>query len=196
MPDKTTSVGEKLQDLRTTKGFSIKQLSSQTGIPEETLKKIEDEQLSPPLGNIISLAKILNVPVGTFFGDTGDSPFCIVRSDDRTPVSRFDSAESESCGYRYQGLGLQKKNRQMEPFLVTLEPGGKKKTEPNRHIGEEFIFVLNGHVEVNLQDHKDILNPGDSIYYDSNVPHIISCHGSDPATIIAVIYTREEMIFF
>ena len=194
MPDKIASVGVKLKDLRKTKGTSIQELSSQTGIPAETLMEIEGEQLSPPLGNIISLAKILNVPVGTFFGDTGDSPFCIVRSDARTSVSRFDSAKSKSCGYSYEGLGLQKRNRQMEPFLVTLDPGGKDQAEPNKHIGEEFIFVLKGQVEVKLQDHKDILNPDDSIYYDSHVPHIISCHGKEPATILAVIYAKEEMI--
>lgn len=194
MPDTKNSVGVKLQELRKNEGLSIEQLSSQTGIPEKTLKQIEDEQLSPPLGNIISLAKAFTVPVGIFFGDTGDSPFCIVRSDARTSVSRFESARSDSCGYRYEGLGLQKKNRQMEPFLVTLDPGGKRESEPNKHIGEEFIFVLKGQVEVTLQDHKDILNPGDSIYYDSNIPHVIGCHGIEPATILAVIYAREEMI--
>lgn len=194
MVEKSASVGEKLSSLRTTKGFSLEELSAQTGIPVEILKKIENKQHSPPLGNIISLAKILEVPVGTFLGDTGDSPFCIVRSDARTSVSRFDSAVSQSCGYSYEGLGLQKKNRHMEPFLVALEPGGKGQAVSNKHIGEEFIFVLKGQVEVNLQDHKDILNPGDSIYYDSNVSHIISCHGKEPATILAVIYAREEMI--
>lgn len=196
MPEKIMSVGEKLKDLRTDKGLSIEEISNQTGISTEILIQVEAEKFSPPLGNIISLAKVLEVPVGIFFGDTGDSSFCIVRSDARTSVSRFDSADSKSCGYSYEGLGLQKRNRQMEPFLVTLDPDGKIKTEPNQHIGEEFIFVLKGRVEINLQDHMDILNPGDSIYYDSNVPHIISCYGEEPATILAVIYAREEMIIF
>ena len=196
MPDIIASIGVKLQDLRSTKGITIDELSSQTGIPAETIMEIEGGQLSPPLGNIISLAKVLGVPVGTFLGDIGDSPFCIVRSDARTSVSRFDSDKSKSCGYSYEGLGLQKRNRQMEPFLVTLDPGSKDQAKPNKHIGEEFIFVLKGQVEVNLQDHKDILNPGDSIYYDSNLPHSISCHGNEAATILAVIYAKEEMIIF
>jgi quercetin dioxygenase-like cupin family protein len=53
---------------------------------------------------------------------------------------------------------------------------------------------LEGQVEVRLADHTDILNPGDSIYYDSTLPHIVSCHGNDPATIFAVIYAKKEML--
>lgn len=188
MPDQNLSVGEKIKSLRIAQGLSLKDLSRQSGIKEETLTRIEEQGYAPPLGNIISLAKVLQVSVGEFFGDCGDSPFCIVRSDNRTAVSRFSSA------YSYEGLGLQKRNRQMEPFLVTLNPGEADKADVNQHIGEEFIFVLEGSVEVSLLDHKDILNAGDSIYYDSNVPHIIVCHGDQPATLLAVIYAKEEMI--
>lgn len=176
------------------KGFSRKELAEQAGVTESALTEVEEHKLTPPLGHIISLAKVFGVPVGEFFGDTGDSPFCIVRKDDRAEVSRFSETYSESCGYSYQGLGLQKRNRQMEPFLVTLKPARPKEVEPNQHIGEEFIFVLEGEVEVSLLDHRDILQAGDSIYYDSNIPHVITCHGDDPATILAVIYAKEEMI--
>jgi quercetin dioxygenase-like cupin family protein len=54
--------------------------------------------------------------------------------------------------------------------------------------------VLEGRVEVTLLDHRDILNPGDSIYYDSMLPHIVACHGDKPAKILAVIYAKREMI--
>ncbi len=82
----------------------------------------------------------------------------------------------------------------MEPFLVTLTPSVSPQIEPNQHIGEEIIFVLEGEVEVSLLDKTEILNPGDSIYYDSTMPHVISCHGKEPATILAVIYAKDEMI--
>jgi quercetin dioxygenase-like cupin family protein len=51
-------------------------------------------------------------------------------------------------------------------------------------------------VDVKLADHADVLNPGDSIYYDSNLPHVVSCHGDQPATILAVIYARKEIMVF
>ena len=189
-----TKIGEKIKHLRITKGLSIKDVAQKTGITEINLNRMEKQELSPPLGNLVSLAKVFEIPVGDFFGDSGDSPFSIVRSDNRTKVSRFNSTANKPCGYSYEGLGQQKRNRQMEPFFVTLNPEEAHKVEPNQHIGEEFLFVLEGQVQVSLLDYTDILNKGDSIYYDSNIPHIVSCHGEEPATILAVIYAKEEMI--
>jgi len=196
MPEKEMKVGERIKGLRIEKGISIEDVSKISGISESVISRIESQEISPPLGNIIRLAKVLEVSVGEIFGDSADSPFCIVRSDDRKTVSRFSSTDSKSSSYSYEALGQQKMDRKMEPFLVTLAPTEVHQVEPNEHKGEEFIFVLEGKVEVRLSDHTDILNPGDSIYYDSDMPHVVSCHGDDPATILAVIYVQEEMIIF
>jgi transcriptional regulator with XRE-family HTH domain len=196
MLEQNLKIGEKVKILRAEKGMSIEDVSQKTGISEATISGIEDHTISPPLGNIVSLAKVFQVTVGEFFGDSADSPFCIVRSDDRKTVSRFSSTHGKANGYSYESLGHQKQNRQMEPFLVTLTPAENFPVEPNQHDGEEIIFVLEGQVDVRLADHTDILNPGDSIYYDSNLPHVISCHGDDPATILAVIYAKKEMLIF
>ncbi len=194
MPGKDMKIGERIRALRKAKGLSIADISEQSGIPESTIYGIEGHMISPPLGNIVSLAKVFEISVGDFFGETGDSPYCIVRSDDRKTVSRFNSTDGTSGGYSYQSLGLQKKNRHMEPFLVTLSPTDSSEGELNQHIGEEIVFVLEGEIEVRLLDKREILNPGDSIYYDSTMPHFISCHGKEPATILAVIYAKDEMI--
>jgi transcriptional regulator with XRE-family HTH domain len=194
MPGKDKRIGERIRVLRKAKGFSIADVSKQSGIPESTIYSIESHMVSPPLGNIVSLAKVFEISVGDFFGESGDSPYCIVRSGDRKTVSRFNSNDGTSGGYTYQSLGQQKMNRNMEPFLVTLSPSESPEAEPNQHIGEEIIFVLEGNVEVRLLDQIEILNPGDSIYYDSTMPHFISCHGKKPAKILAVIYAKDEMI--
>ena len=196
MSDQNLKIGEKVKSLRIEKGMSIEDVSQKSGIPASTISGIEDHTISPPLGNIVSLANAFQTTVGEFFGDSADSPFCIVRSDNRKTVSRFSSTGGKSGGYSYESLGHQKQNRQMEPFLVTLTPAETFPVEPNQHDGEEIIFVLEGKVDVSLADHTDILNPGDSIYYDSSLPHVVSCHGDDPATILAVIYAKKEMVIF
>ena len=193
MPDKDSKIGERIKNLRIEKEMSIEDVSKQSGISELIISGIEGCTVSPPLGDIISLAKVFKVTVGEIFGDSADSPFCIVRSDNRKTVHRFSSS-GKSGGYSYESLGHQKRNRQMEPFLVTLTPAEVPEVEPNQHIGEEIIFVLQGQVEIRLSDHTDILGPGDSIYYDSNLPHVVSCYGDEPATILAVIYAKKEML--
>jgi transcriptional regulator with XRE-family HTH domain len=194
---KNIQIGERIKNLRTRKQMSLDDASKESGIPQSIISGIEDLSVSPPLGDIISLAKAFQVSVGEIFGDSADSPFCIVRSDDRKTVSRFSSTSGKSGGYGYESLGHQKQNRQMEPFLVTLTPvEDPQLVEPNQHVGEEFLFVLEGQVEIRLSGHADVLNPGDSIYYDSNLPHVVSCHGNVPATILAVIYAKKELMIF
>lgn len=194
MPDKEMKIGERIRSLRKAKGLSIAEVAEQSGISESTINGIERHMISPPLGNIVSLATVLGISVGEFFGESGDSPYCIVRSDDRKTVSRFNSTDGKSGGYSYQSLGYKKKNRHMEPFLVTINPTESQQNEPNQHIGEEILFVLEGKVEIKLLDKTEILKPGDSIYYDSTVPHVVSCYGNEPATMLAVVYAKEEMI--
>lgn len=194
MPDQNIKIGERLKSLRLDKKLSIEDVAQKSGISASTIASIEGKTVSPPLGQIISLANALQVTLGELFEDSADSPFCIVRGDSRKTVSRFSSADGKSGGYSYESLGHQKQNRHMEPFLVTLTPGEASQVEPNQHVGEEIIFVLEGQVEVKLSGHTDVLNPGDSIYYDSNLPHIVSCHGKEPATILAVIYAEKEMM--
>lgn len=187
-------IGEKIRALRKAKGLSLAELAEQSGIAEATLYSIEGNMVSPPLGNLVSLARVFEISMGDLFGDNGDSASCIVRKGERKTVSRFNSTDGKGGGYSYESLGHQKKNRHMEPFLVTLTPTESTNIEPNQHIGEEILFVLEGKVEVKLLDKVEILNPGDSIYYDSTMPHFVSCHGQEPATLLAVIYAKQEMV--
>ncbi len=90
------------------------------------------------------------------------NPFAIVRKDERKTVSRFASKEGVKYGYSYESLGFEKKNRHMEPFIVTLEPATIKTSKTSTHEGEEFIFVLEGEMEVIFGNHTDVLYPGDS----------------------------------
>ncbi|HIC85221.1 MAG TPA: cupin domain-containing protein, partial [Desulfobacterales bacterium] len=75
-------------------------------------------------------------------------------------------------------------------FLVTLVPSDTEE-ERSSHDGQEFIYVLEGTMEVRLGDEVYLLSPGDSIYYDSTVPHLVKCHGADKTKILAVLYTER-----
>jgi transcriptional regulator with XRE-family HTH domain len=185
-------VGEKIKQLREKKGLSLKEVAEATGFSTALLSQMENHLVSPSLGSIIKLAKALELRVGDFFGETQGEPFAIVRKDERKKISRFASKEGVSYGYSYESLGFEKRNRRMEPFIVTLEPATLKTSKTSVHEGEEFIFVLEGEMEVILGDHTDILFPGDSIYYDSNIPHRVQCHQDKVTRIVAVLYTANS----
>jgi len=141
-------VGEKFKTLREQKGLSLKELADLTGFSTALLSQMENHLVSPSLGTIIKLAKALGVRVGDFMGETEGEPFTIVRKDERKHISRFASKEGVKYGYSYESLGFEKKNRHMEPFIVTLEPATVKTSKTSVHEGEEFIFVLEGEMEV------------------------------------------------
>ncbi|MDZ4164368.1 MAG: XRE family transcriptional regulator, partial [Smithellaceae bacterium] len=140
MPDQNISIGERIKSLRIKRELSIEDVSHKSGISAAIIFGIEDQTVSPPLGNIIILAQVFQVTVGEVFGDSADSPFCIVRSDDKNTSSRFRSNVGKPGGYSYKSLGHQKQNRHMEPFLVTLTPTESALAEPNQHEGEEILF--------------------------------------------------------
>jgi len=183
-------VGEKIKELREKKCFSLKDLADLTGFSTALLSQMENHLVSPSLGTIIQLARGLGVRVGDFLGETEGEPFTIVRKDERKKISRFASKDGVKYGYSYESLGFEKKDRHMEPFIVMLEPATVKTSKTSVHEGEEFIFVLEGEMEVILGNHTDVLYPGDSIYYDSTIPHRVQCHQEKITRILAVLYAH------
>jgi len=187
MNNSEVKVGEKIKEIRAKQGFSLQDLSDRTGFSTAFLSQIENHLISPPLGAIIKISRAMDIEIGRFLDQTGKSPFTIVRKDEHHSISRVASKEGVRYGYSYESLAPDKINRNMEPFIVTLEPASQKGAAYN-HEGEEFLYVLEGKIEVQLGDHSDILEPGDSVYYDSTINHKVSCADNKPARIIAVIY--------
>jgi len=188
---KDLRIGEKIRELREKRGLSLQDMANRTGYTSALLSQVENHLISPPLGALIKIAKALEVKVGTFFGEEPRESYAIVRRDERKHISRYASKEGVSYGYSYESLGFDKKDRQMEPFLVTLEPATVKSEKLSTHDGEEFIFVLEGEMEAILGGHKDVLHPGDSIYYNSTIPHKVQCHRDIPTKILAVIWAPQ-----
>lgn len=183
-------VGERVKQVRESKGLSLEDVSQRTDIDSSYLEQIEKGEVAPPLGVIIKLAKALEMKMGYFISGEEDRPYTIVRQKDRKLVSRYDSQKGKYYGYEYQSLAPHKKDRHMEPFLVTLVPSATEE-ERSSHDGQEFIYVLEGKMEVRLEDKIYVLDPGDAIYYDSTVPHLVKCHGRETTRILAVLYTEK-----
>ena len=184
-------VGERIKAIREERDLSLKDLADLTGFSTALLSQIENHLISPSLGTIVKIARSVNLPLGHLIGKGSEQPYSIVRKGERKRVSRFASKEGVKYGYSYESLGYDKKNRHMEPFLVTLEPATVKTETLSNHEGEEFIYVLEGEMEVILGNHTDVLHAGDSIYYDSTIPHRVQCHRNQETKILAVLYTVE-----
>jgi len=188
--DIKVNVGERVRLVREEHNLSLKDVSQRTGLDVSLLEQIENRTVAPPLGTVIKLAKALDMKMGYLISGEENRPYTIVRKHDRKVVSRYDSRKVEYYGYGYEALAPHKKDRHMEPFLVSLDPS-ETEEERSTHDGQEFIFVLEGAMEVRLGEEIHILEPGDSIYYDSTVPHLVKCHGDKGTRILAVLYAES-----
>jgi transcriptional regulator with XRE-family HTH domain len=184
-------VGERIKAIREAKGLTLEDIASRTGLSPELLNQVETDLISPPLGTLVRLAKALEMKMGTLISGGEKKPFTVVRKVDRKVVSRYASKKGKRYGYYYESLAPDKRDRNMEPFLVTLEPSDVEEAT-SVHAGEEFIFVLEGEMEAILGDHREILGPGDAIYYDSTYPHLVKCHQGDRTLILAVLFTEDK----
>ncbi len=184
-------VGERIKKIREEKKLSLVDLAERTGYSAAIISQIENHLLSPSLGTLIQISHALKTPLSELFGEKKGHSYTIVRRNERKLISRFASKEGVNYGYTYESLGYDKKNRRMEPFIVTLEPATVRHSKLSSHSGEEFIYVLEGEMEVVLGNLKDKLLPGDSIYYDSTLPHRVACVGETPARILAVLFTES-----
>jgi quercetin dioxygenase-like cupin family protein/DNA-binding XRE family transcriptional regulator len=182
--ESTVSHGQKLRATRQERGFTLEELAATTGIDADVLAHLEAGETFLPLGQIIKLSKALALKMADFIA-TGEEPFTIVRSNQRRSFARFGESEQADHGYEYESLAPNKKDRAMEPFIVTLHPAAVD--EPSSHDGQEFIYVLEGEMEVTVNDHRDVLKPGDAVYYDSTCTHLVKAKGDKPAKILAVL---------
>jgi transcriptional regulator with XRE-family HTH domain len=184
------NLGDRIRKAREMRGLTLHDLSSRTGIRVDTLERVESNEMIPPLGELIKLGKAVEMKMGYFISPGVDKVMTVVRSDCRPAVSRYGKRRSEQYGYFYESLAPEKANRFMEPFLITLVPTDVK--ELSSHDGQEFIFVLEGEIGVQVKDQAEILQAGDAVYYDSSCPHLVKCAGGQSAKILAVLYTGSK----
>ena len=178
-------IGHRIKTLREEKGLSIEELSNLTGFDVELLSNIETSQVQPQLGTVIKLSKALDSAFSRLVSGVGDKLYSITRKHEQKVVSRSTSQKGKKQVYVYKSLAPEVKGRHMEALVVQLEENPDK--EHSVHDGEEFIYVIDGLVELSIDDETFELEPGDSAYYLSTTPHLVAAK-SGRATILAVLY--------
>ncbi len=178
-------IGERVSKLRAAKGLTLEQLARLTGFEENFLADIEANKVQPQLGTVIKLSKALDSAMGQLVSGRGDKLYTITRKDERKAISRSTSKTGQKQVYLYKDLAPEVKGRHMEALMVQLEENPEG--ELSVHEGEEFIYVMEGVVSLDIADDHHELTPGDSAYYPSTTPHLIAAKEGQ-ATILAVIY--------
>lgn len=186
---KKVSVGGKIRSLRESKMMDMEVLAERSQLPVEQIKAIEEDNLLPGLAPLIKIARVLGVRLGTFLDDSQGMGAVVSRNDESKESVRFTNHSSaDNASMIYHSLSEGKENRHIEPFVIDILPTGEQNYAMSSHEGEEFIYVLEGKVEVNYGKQTYLLEKGDSIYYDSIVKHHVHGYGDESARILAIVY--------
>lgn len=188
--EKSTMVGSKIKSIRESKSIKIEQVAERSGLTIDQIERIEENQYLPSLAPLIKIARVLGVRLGTFLDDSDQLGPVICRKDEYHDGISFSNETANSHNnLNFFALAQSKTGRHMEPFLIDIDSASKDDYQLSTHEGEEFLFVLEGVIEVAYGKNKYVINSGESIYYDSIVEHNVHAANDSKAKILAVVYT-------
>jgi transcriptional regulator with XRE-family HTH domain len=183
------SLGSKIKDYREFRQISRSELALKANLDENQLECIEEKGIVPSLGHLIKITRALGVRIGTFLDDQDQIGPVVVRAGtEKSSLSFSTKNESTREHLSFYSLAQDKSGRHMEPFMIDIEPSAHSDYKLSSHEGEEFIFVLQGKVEINYGKELYLLNEGDSIYLDSIVAHNVHAAANQKAKILGVVY--------
>lgn len=194
MPSSAPTLGAILRALRGRKGWTLKEMSAETGIPMSTLSKVEHDRLTLTYDKLYQLSQKLGMRMSEFFAETGgDAGQTVTARRSLGDIER--SVRVETSNYDYHYLCTELRRKRMIPVLTNIRAKSLEEFgELVRHAGEEFIYVLRGEIVVVTEFYDPVtLAVGQSIYIDSNMGHAyLAAPGCAEAEVLGVMSSRDE----
>ncbi len=174
------SFGAKMKQLRLLRKVSFEQLANKTGFSQRYLKEIEEGLAIPPVSAVIQIAKALAIDAGSFLS---------AEEQQASEKRRRESFYKRTQAYSYKTLTPDAETRHMKAFLVTIDPRQDHKMVEYKHEGEEFLYVLKGHIEVMVGENENLLKKGETLHFNSGITHKLRNVSDEEAKLLVVIYT-------
>ena len=178
--DSEKGFGAKVCKLRQDHGWSVEDLAEKTGQTPEFIERIENEDFSPPVSFLLGLSKAMNIDPGTFLRKEEKD---IIRGQRSAAFTR------RTHNYSYQTLTPGAENDHLRAFMVTIEAKQTHKPVEYKHEGEEFIYVMEGELELILGGTRHHLKTGESIHFNSEISHKLKSISSQDTRCLVTLYT-------
>lgn len=184
-------VGKRLRSSRRELKLTLKELSLKTDVPLSTLSKVETGQMSLNIQKLVKVCSALNIDVMQLVSPEPPQDTNTAMVTGRRSITRLgDSTRIKTQQTVYNHHASDFLNRKFAPSIIELE--AYMRPDLIRHQGEEFIYVLEGEVEVLTEFYEPTsLSAGESIYIDSTMGHNVRAKGGKPAKIMNVTTTGE-----
>jgi len=176
-----------IRKARLDRHLSIEQLAKLSGLTKGYISKIEKSAKAPPFSTLAKIARGLNIDlmllITTNSETAQDIPLSVVRADERKDVMSLR-------GHHYESLAHRKLGKNMEPYIITSTLEAETVFS---HEGEEFMYVLEGTHEFIYANKRYVLEEGDSVYFDSAVPHSGRSLSKKRAKVLVVMYSYKRV---
>jgi len=182
MTEQLTEIGNRLKALRDVMDITAEKMAEEMKIGIGDYNAYERGERDFSFSFLLNAATILGVDVVDII--SGESPklttCALVRKGEGYDIMRREA-------YNYKHLAFTFSKKKAEPFMVSVEPKQSGELTLHSHDGQEFNYMVAGSMEFYLADMVYKLNEGDSVYFDSSVPHAMKAVGGQPAKFIAVV---------
>jgi len=175
--DKIVPIGKKIKKARLDHKKSLEEIANNTGHSIDYLKSVEAGKEMPPVGALLQIARALEVDSGFF-----------LREQEDTLQKRVDQYTKRTDNYAYKTLTPGAENKHLKAFRVIIDPHQEHEGVGYEHKGEEFVYVLEGKIEVMVGDHVNALGKDDSLHFNSGIKHQLKNTGDGKAELLVVIY--------
>ena len=183
-------IGERIKRLRLKKSMGLVELGRQTGLSASFLSQLETGRVVPTLRNLARVAIVFGKDLNYFFEAEPQPMFRIHRKKERM---RLPQSGVDDPSYYFESLGYMVPDRQLDPYIAEFLPLRKASdVRPHVHPGFEFLYVLEGELEVRHADKIHIVEPGDGVYFDASTPHSYRCNGVSPTQVIIVTMHQQQ----
>lgn len=180
-------IGKKVRALRMRKKIGLVELGKHTGFSPALLSKIESSKIYPPLGTLLRIAMVFGVGLDHFFSDARKKPVvAVVRREERIRLTS-GGIDARHPSYRFESLDFPANDRTSSAFLAEFLPVHPDDAAPHEHPGYETLYLISGKLGVTIDRQEHVLSAGDSLYFDSTVPHSYRRLGG--AKCLAVVLT-------
>ncbi|HEY7377938.1 MAG TPA: XRE family transcriptional regulator [Steroidobacteraceae bacterium] len=194
MKSNKPTLGRLLRGLRQRNDWTLKEMSQRTGIPLSTLAKVEHDRLTLTYDKLQQLSERLKIRMSELFSEPGEGPEPAVTA--RRSIGRIDRAvRVNTRNYDYYYLCAELRRKRMIPVLTKIRAKSVGEFgDLVHHSGEEYIYVLEGKIEIHTEFYDPIvLEAGESIYIDSNMGHAyVAAEGCEQATVLGVCSSADE----
>lgn len=183
-------IGERIKRLRLKKSMGLVELGKHTGLSASFLSQLETGRVVPTLRNLARIAMVFSKDLSYFFETEPHTLFRLHKKSDRL---RLPQTGVDDPTYYFESLGYMVPDRQLDPYLAEFVPL-KKTTDvrPHVHPGYEFLYVLEGELEIRHADKISILEAGDGVYFDASTPHSYRCAGKNATKAIIVTMHQQH----